>query len=262
MSQVNIYASIEKRNFQTALIYLLETEYGLLFSRRILNILAEDVAGLVAKFYPKTERVSSGQLIWTCTGDDGQKAQPGKPVESYKTTTVVLPLIEPEDIQKQLEPVGKGKSRQQARHKRQIERIVNSAFAQGGLLTQAELSMILGISSVAVRKYVREIETETNKPLPLKGYKMDQGSRPTHKGEIIRLSEQGMEPPDIARQTHHSLKSVERYLKDYERVRMLLKQKLSIEEISAMIDRGQSVIKEYIAQAQLFHPDLFEAENG
>ena len=103
---------------------------------------------------------------------------------------------------------------------------------------------------------------ETEKPLPLKGYKMDQGSRPTHKGDIIRLSEQGLEPPDIARQSHHSLKSVERYLKDYERVRMLLKQNLSVEEISAIIGRGQSVIKEYIAQAQLFHPDLFEAENG
>ncbi len=238
MSQVNIYASIEKRSFRAAFMYLLEREYNLLFSRRILNILAEDVEELVAKFYPKTERVSSGQLIWSCTGDDGQKAQPGKPAESYKTTTVVLPLIAPEDIQEQLEPwgKGKGKSRQQVRHKRQIKRIVKSAFEQGGLLTQAELSMILGISSAAVRKYVREIEGETNKPLPLKGYKMDQGSRPTHKGEIIRLSEQGMEPPDIARQTHHSLKSVERYLKDYERVRMLLKQKLSIEEISAMID--------------------------
>lgn len=264
MSRVNAYASIEKRTFQTAFIYLLETEYGMLLSRRILKILAEDVEGLVAEFYPKTDRVSSGQLIWTCTGDDGQKAQPGKPAESYKTTTVVLPLIEPEDIQEQLEPwgKGKGKSRQQARHNRQIERIVKAAFEQGGLLTLAELSMILGISYEAVRKYVREIEAETEKPLPLKGYRMDQGSRPTHKGDIIRLYEQGLEPPDIARQTHHSLKSVERYLKDYERVRMLLKQNLSVEEISAIIGRGQSVIKEYIARAQLFHPQLFEAENG
>jgi len=264
MSQVNIYASIEKRSFRTAFIYLLETEYNLLFSRRILDILAEDVAELVAKFYPKTDRASSGQLIWTCTGDDGQKAQPGKPAESYKTSTVVLPLIAPEDIQAQLEPLGKGKgkNRQQARHKRQIERIVKSAFEQGGLLTQAELSMILGLSSAAVRKYVREIETETGQPLPLKGYKMDQGSRPTHKGDIIRLHEQGMEAPDIARQAKHSLKSVERYLKDYERVRMLLKQNLSVEEISAIIGRGQSVIKEYIAQAQHFHPELFEAANG
>ncbi len=266
MGRVNVYASIEKRTFQTALIYLLETEYGLLFSRRILKILVEDVEEMVAKFYPKTDRMSSGQLIWTCTGDDGKKAQPGKPAESYKTVTVVLPLIEPEDIKEQLQPWDKtkGKSRQQAKHKRQIERIVKAAFEQGGLLTLAELSMILGVSYEKVGKYVREIEAETEKPLPLKGYKMDQGSRPTHKGDIIRLSEQGMEPPDIARQTYHSLKSVERYLKDYERVRMLLKQKqkLSVEEMSAIIGRGRGVIKEYVAQAQLYHPELFEAENG
>jgi hypothetical protein len=60
---------------------------------------------------------------------------------------------------------------------------------------------------------------------------MDQGSRPTHEGAIIALYEQGMEPPDIARETGHNLKSVERYLKDYERVRMLLKGKLNIEAI-------------------------------
>jgi transposase len=263
MSRVNAYASIEKRNFQTALIYLLETEYGLLFSRRILQILAEDVEALVEQFYPKTERIQSGQLVWTCTGDEGQKAQPGKPTESYKATTVVLPLIGPEEIQEPLKRCGrgKGKSRQQERHKRQIKRIVEAAVQQSGLLTLAELSMILGVSYEAVRKYAREIETETGKPLPLKGYKMDQGSRPSHKGEIIRLYEQGLEPPDIARETRHSLKSVDRYLKDYERVKMLLKQNLRVAEISAIIGRGQSVVKEYIAQAQIYHPALFEAES-
>lgn len=263
MGRVNAYASIEKRNFQTALVYLLETEYGILFSRRILQVLAEEVEGLIEEFYPKTERVQSGQLIWTCTGDEGQKAQPGKPTESYKATTVVLPLIGPEEVQEQLKRCGKGngKSRQQARHQRQMKRIVEAAVAQGGLLTLAEVSMILGVSYEAVRKYARQIEEETGKPLPLKGYKMDQGSRPTHKGEIIRLYEVGMEPPDIARETGHSLKSVDRYLKDYDRVKMLLKQNLSVAEISAIIGRGQSVVKEYIAQAQIYHPQLFEAES-
>ena len=177
MSRVNAYASIEKRNFQAALIYLLETEYRMVGSRRILKILAEDVEALVEEFYPKTERVQSGHLIWTCTGDEGEKAQPGKRTESYKATTVVLPLIEPAEIQAQLQRCGRG-----------------------------------------------------------------------------------LEPPDIARETSHSLKSVDRYLKDYERVKMLLKQNLAVEEISAIIGRGQSVVKEYITQAQTYHPELFEPD--
>jgi hypothetical protein len=89
---------------------------------------------------------------------------------------------------------------------------------------------------------------------------MDQGSRPTYKGVIISLYEQAMEPPDIARETGHNLKSVERYLKDYERVRMLLKQKLNIEAISAIIGRGKSVVQEYVAKAQVYHPELFEVD--
>ena len=262
MSQVNAYASIEKRTFQAALIYLLETAYRMVGSRRILQLLAEDIEALVTEFYPPTERVQRGHLIWTCTGDDGEKAQPGKPTESYKTKTVVLPLIEPEDIAAQLQRSGSGsgQTRQQARHRRQIKRLVEAAAAQGGLLTIAEVSMILGLSFEKVRQYVRAIEAETEKPLPLKGYKMDQGCRPTHKGEIIALYERGLEPPDIARETSHSLKSVDRYLKDYERVRLLLKQNLAVEEISAIIGRGQSVVKEYISQAQIYHPELFETQ--
>lgn len=102
-----------------------------------------------------------------------------------------------------------------------------------------------------------EWEEETGEMLPLKGYRMDQGSRPTHKKEIIRLYEQGMEPPDIARETRHSLKSVDRYLKDYERVKMMLKRGSGVEEISAVIGRGKSVVVEYVEIAQEYHPELF-----
>jgi len=262
MSRIDPYASIEKRTFQAALIHLLETEYRIVGSHRILRVLAEDVEALVQEFYPPTERVHSGELVWTCTGDEGQKAQPGKPTEAYKTVTVVLPLIGLEELQERTERCGRGqgKARQHERQKRQVQRMVTSAAAQGGLLTLAEVAVILGVGYEAVHGYVEEIEAETGKALLLKGYKMDQGSRPTHKGEIIRLSEQGMSPPDVAHETGHNLKSVERYLKDYERVRMLLKQKLSIEAISAIIGRGKSVVQEYVAQAQVYHPELFGGE--
>ena len=259
MSRVSPYASIEKRTFQAALVHLLETDYRVLGSRRILRVLAEDVERLAEEFYLTPERARHGQLIWACTGDEGQKAQPGKPTELYKTITVALPLVTSEDLQERLERCGKGHglARTHERRKRQIQRMVAAAAEQGGLLTLAELSVILGVGYEMVHGYVQEIEKETGHPLPLKGYKMDQGSRPSHKGEVIRLSEQGLEPPDIARETQHHLKSVERYLKDYERVRMLLKQGLSAEEISAIIGRGKSVVKEYMAQAQAYHPELF-----
>jgi transposase len=263
MSRVNPYASIEKRTFQAALIHLLETDYRVLGSQRVLRVLAEDVEQLAEEFYLTPDRARSGHLVWTCTGDDGQKAQPGKPTEAYKTVTVVLPLIDQAELKERTERCGRGQglARTHDRQKRQVQRIVTSAAEQGGLLTIAEVSLILGIGYEAVRGYLKELEEKTGQPLPLKGYKMDQGSRPSHKGEIIRWSERGLEPPDIAHETGHNLKSVERYLKDYERVRMLLKQGLSVEEISAIIGRGKSVVKEYVAQAQVYHPELFKTRS-
>ncbi len=260
MSRINPYASIEKRTFQAAVMHLLETEYRIVGSHRILKVLAEDIEALVEQFYPKAERLHSGDLIWTCTGDEGQKAQPGKPTEEYKTVTVVLPLLGPEELHEHVERCGREQAaaRVQARHQRQIQRLVTAAAAQGGLLTLAELSTILGIGLERMHKGVVAIAAETGKPLPLKGYTMDQGSRPTHKSEIIRLHEQGLEAPDIARETGHTLKSVERYLKDSERVCLLLKQGLTVAAISAIIGRGQSVVQEYVTQAQTYHPELFK----
>lgn len=260
MSRVNPYASIEKRNFQAALIYLLESDYRLVGSHRILKVLAQDIEQLVAEFYPPSERVQTGHLVWTCTGDEGQKAQPGKPTEEYKTVTVSLPLISAAELADRTNRSDRrsGERRYRERIKRQIQRVVLAAADQGGLLTLAELSLIFGVGYEFVHGCVHEIENEAGAPLPLKGYKMDQGSRPTHKGDIIRLYEQGLEPPDIAHQSNHTVKSVERYLKDYERVRTLLKQNLDAASISAIIGRGVSVVEEYIAQARVYHPDLFD----
>ncbi len=260
MSRVNPYASIEKRTFESALMHLLETEYGLLGGRRILQLLVEDVMGLMEEFHPSTEGVGSGTLIWTCTADEGKKAEPGKRTEEYKTVTVKLPFVTRADLQTRTDkktPKSKTQAVAKARDRRRLARMVKAAAEQGGLLTIAELSVILNRSYEVTRQYVRQWEEESGELLPLKGYRMDQGSRPTHKKEIVRLYEQGLEPPDIARETGHSLKSVERYLKDYERVKLLLKRGTAVEEISGLIGRGKHVVLEYVDLAQHYHPELF-----
>jgi hypothetical protein len=260
MSRVNPYASIEKRTFESALLYLLETEYALLGGRRILQLLVDDVMELMNEFYPPTERLGSGDLVWTCTADEGKKAEPGKRTEEYKTVTVKLPLVTRSDLRSRTAgktPRHKTRATARERDKRRLARLVKVAEDQGGLLTIAELSVILNKSYEVTRKYAREWEEETGELLPLKGYRMDQGSRPTHKREIVRLYERGLEPPDVARETGHSLKSVERYLQDYERVKLLLKRGMEAEEISNVIGRGKRVVLEYVKLARQHHPELF-----
>lgn len=259
MSQVNPYSSIAKRTFASAVVHVLETEYGFLGGRRVMHLLAEDIQALVDEFYPPSQRAESGSLIWTCTADEGKKAEPGKPTEAYKTVTVVLPLVAKEDLAARTQghtPTEQRRAVTRERDRRQLARVVKAAHAQGGLLTLAELSVMLNHGYETTRQYVREWEEETGELLPLKGYHMDQGSRPTHKGPIIRLFEQGKEPPDIARLTGHALKSVERYLKDYERVRLLLAQGVAIDQLSALVGRGRHVVLEYVEIAREYHPEL------
>lgn len=263
MSRVNPYASIEKRTFESALIHLLETEYGLLGGRRILRLLVEDMMALLEEFYPPLEQVGSGDLVWTCTADEGKKAEPGKRTEEYKTVTVKLPLVTKADLRTRTEgktPRNQTQAVARKRDKRRVARLAQAAEKQGGLLTIAELSVLLNRSYEVTRRYTREWEEETGKPLPLKGYRMDQGSRPTHKGEIARLYEQGVEPPDVAHETGHSLKSVERYLQDYERVKLLLKRGMRVEEISGIIGRGKRVVLEYVELARQYHPELIAGD--
>lgn len=265
MSQVNAYASIGKRTFASGVVHLLETEYGFLGGRRVMQLLAEDIEGLVEAFYPPSTRAESGSLIWSCTADEGKKAEPGKKTEEYQTVTVVLPLVAAEDLASRTQghtPAEQRPERTRQRQQQQVVRLIQSAYKQGGLLTLAELSVMVNLGYEKVRQYVRDWEEETGELLPLKGYQMDQGSRPTHKKEIIRLFEQGKEPPDVARETKHNLKSVERYLKDYERVKLLLKQGVPVYNIGSLIGRGQHVVQEYVEIARQYHPELFSGEHA
>lgn len=260
MSAANPYSSIEKRTFESALVHLLETDYGLLGGRRILRLLAEDTQQLVEEFYPATTRAASGSLVWTCTADEGRKAEPGKRTEDYKPVTVLLPLVTSEDLSSPSGPPPVAQSSQAGheRDQRRLVRLVKAAAAQGGLLTLAEVSVILNRPYAVIQRYVHEWQEQTGELLPLKGYRMDQGSSPSHKGQIVRLSERGLEPPDIARETGHHLKSVERYLQDYERIKLLLKRGVAAEDIGPLIGRGKSVVLQYVQIAREFHPELFE----
>ena len=70
------------------------------------------------------------------------------------------------------------------------------------------------------------------------------------------MYEQGMDEADIAYHLHHAQTSVGRYLRDYERIKLLLKHGVVIEQISPMIDMQPSVVKAYVQLLQQYHPDL------
>ena len=244
------YESINKRNFRSALINLLESEYKILGSRKILSMLAEDIEQLHTEFHPSRNEVGVGDIVFRTTKDDGQRPNYGKKTEDYSSVTVILPLITEEDIENRIY-YRNGNKNSNYKHcrKREIQtmiRLLESAKEQGGLLSGAELSALLNRGLNTVQKYLKAYIEETGKIPPLKGYVMDMGSLPTHKAIIISLYEQGISPADIVLKTSHSQDAVDRYIKQYDQIRKLIEKGLKETEIKDITRRSIKVVREYI----------------
>lgn len=54
-----------------------------------------------------------------------------------------------------------------------------------------------------------------------------------------------------------SVRLVKEYPRDYERVKLLLKQGTAVSEISSLTGRGERVVLEYVELARQYHPELF-----
>lgn len=244
------YESINKRNFRSALIHMLETEYKMLGSRKILEMLADDIEDLHRECYPSIDGVGFGEIVFRTTKDDGQRQSYGKKVEDYGSVTVILPLITKEDIERRIYyKKGDRNSNYEHREARDIEtmvRLIKSTQAQGGLLTGAEVSVLMNRSLATIRKYLDAYREKTGDILPLKGYVLDQGSLPTHKGIIISLYEQGISPADIVLKTSHSQNAVDRYIKQYDQIRILIRKGLDEKAIKEITGRSMKIVKEYI----------------
>jgi hypothetical protein len=254
------FESIAKRDFKTALIRLLEQEYKVLGSRRIILMLADDLEQLHQEYFPERNRLQYGDLVWQTTKDDGQRQRYGKKTEDYAVQSVILPLIRKEDIEKRIF-YRRGERNHTWQHTEerklvQLERIVKSARSQGGLLSGAEVALPLDLSLTTLGRCLRRYYERHREVLPMKGYVLDQGSNPTHKGIIIEMYEQAVSPADIVLKTGHTQEAVDRYIKGYDQVLALSRKKHDAVSISQITGRSINVVRQYLQLVKDFHPEV------
>lgn len=252
------YESIPKRSYFNAIVKLLEDEYKIVGSHKVIMMIAEDIEQLHKEFYPDIERRSLGQIVWQTTASTEKKPSYGKKAEDYKVKTVILPLINREDIEQRMKSFY-GKQNYSKQEERDIEvmaRLVKSAYEQGGLLSGAELSVLLNRSVGTIGRYIAKYHKTHKDILPTKGMILDQGSKPTHKGSIVNLYEQGYPEIDIARITNHSIEAVGRYIKSYKNIKLLMEKGFNLMEMVRVSGMGRSTILQYRELVELYHPDL------
>lgn len=254
----NRYESIPKRSFYNGIIKLLEEQYKIVGSRKVITMIAEDIVQLHKEFYPDVEKRGFGQIVWQTTAATERKPSYGKKAEDYAIKTVVLPLVTKEDVEERIKSFyGRGNyQKQQERDISVMARLVKSAYEQGGLLSGAELSVLMNRSLSAIGGYMRIYHERNKDILPTKGMILDQGSKPTHKASIVDLYEQGYPEIDIARLTNHTIESVGRYIKSYKNIKLLMEKRFNLMEMVRVSGMGRSTVIQYRELVEKYHPEL------
>lgn len=234
---VKRYSSVKERFLKSIIMTFFRNEFPKLFGPIIRAKLADELINLFERNYPKTTRLKPGQLLWNAL----DKNTRGDSI-NRKFVPVILSIVTQEDI----DLLTKG-IRPSIIAKNVIARIVNEAYQQGGILSTRDIALITLRNSSGASKLRLAYEKEHQIILPHTGALHDMGSTVTHKEAIIKkVVIQKKDPSIAAKETNHSQRAVDRYLKDYNRVKTVYEQNQNIIFIHQTTGIAKHVIKQYI----------------
>ena len=189
---------------------------------------------------PDERLLSYGHLVWMAVPIE-EHPERGKSIIKTRMKPILLTYLATEDI----ESFRNGFTSRQLRINRLV-RWCHQAYDQGALLTQLDLAVLLNVCDKVVCDYVNEWQKTTGEILPTRGNIHDLSGAITHKKEIITLYLQGHLTPSIAAKTKHSKEAVDRYIRDYESVKVVRKATADIDKISQITRLSKRVISQYL----------------
>lgn len=186
--------------------------------------------------YDPSQFVNKSQIVRTVIS---KKAKHGPMLEDLPKVQVTLSKnIAKED--KQLFRIENKPSQRRA----QILRMTNEALEQGGLLTQEDLADILEVSSRTIRRDIKRLKNN-GFDIPTRGAYQDIGPGVSHKTKIVELYLEYNTYSEIQRKTRHSPTAIKRYITDFGRILLSLKNKLSIKETAHIVGISEKLVREY-----------------
>ena len=204
--------------------------------------IVDDILNIIENYYRYSDNsfVKNGQMVWHAVPVD-EFPKKGKSIAQTKLKPDVLDIICDKDIEDMKKPL----HHREIRIKK-VERWTQQAYDQGALLTQLDLAVLLGVNEYTAGQYVREYYQLYNRLLPTRGNIQFIGSGQTHKKEIISLYLNGYLVPTICQRTNHSKEAVERYIRDFEAIRLLDSKFDDINSISLITRLSKRVVQQYI----------------
>jgi Protein of unknown function (DUF1670) len=235
---------LKSKSLRQLLLYRFLNHYGYDRGEITATAIIDDILKVIDDYFlvssleDDLHHLHSGQLVYLGVAVDAFPKR-NQSIADTRLKPVILSFITNADM----DHVAHGFDSTSLRKKRLI-RWVYESFDQGALLTQLDLSILLGVCDAVVSKYVKEIQQE-GILLPTRGNVHDLSGAITHKREIITLYLEGYLTPEIAVKTNHSKEAVDRYITDYHRVETLWKHGITdLDQISQLSRLSQRVAQQ------------------
>lgn len=247
-----VYSPLRDKTLSNVLRQLFVSQFG--YENKVLfaEAMIERILETIDTFVRPATLLRPGQVLWMAVANDGSK-HAHQSMKEIPQVPVILDLVTDDD----LSALANGTKWTVVRRQRHA-RLLEQAFAQGGVLAQGDLAALTLTDRSRVRHDIAQVREKENRFLPYRGSVQDMGGTISHKVEVIRLYEAGFLEPEICRLLPivHALSAVENYVQTYKNVIKLLERGFAPREISTILSIGKRLVQAYVEIVGEHHPDI------
>lgn len=243
------FAPMLEKSLKNALAYRISQDFPRVGGERIRQLCADIILEVVNQHLRPREHLQHGQILWMAVSLNDPPSRK-KRIRDTHQLPVVLDLSTNDDLQALLDRV-----KPQERLRRKAIRLCTQAHEQGALLSNSDLAELLNRSDSHLASVLTTHERSSQQLVPRRATLHDFGSGQTHKAIICRKHAEGKTADQIARETHHSLEAVDRYLADFDRVRQCQQLGMTPEQIAFTLQHSRHLVQQYLQLLKELEPN-------
>jgi hypothetical protein len=211
-SEFSHYNSAHKRFLKPAIENFFKTEFTKSFGPNVRSFIADELIKIFQENNRDISSLKPGQVLWNAIHKDTRADS-----DKIKLVPVILTLVNDDDISKL-----KNGLKIQEHKQNVVARILKEAYSQDALLSMRDVGLLLNIKYSSASNIRKKYEEKNNINLPHPGNVQDVGTCISHKYQIIyKCIVEKKDPMVAAKETNHTIKAVDSYLKDFNRVKTL-----------------------------------------
>ena len=146
------YRPVRGKSFEAAVNVWLRDQFPMIGGSHVRRLFIQEFTQLMDRYYPPPTRLKMGQVLWFAVHKDAPW-DCKQPMAETKLQPVVLSLFTQGDLEARLRSVPATRRLEDL-----IARLVREAFAQDGVLTHADLALLLHRDKATVMKRIRALQ--------------------------------------------------------------------------------------------------------